>query len=71
MAEKVQVCDWCGASWQLHWKCQIICPNCGAKQDCSDLFVDYDEIQYQSAARRSASPNFHPQQPKEVNYDHG
>lgn len=51
MAEKVQVCDWCGASWQLHWKCQIICPNCGAKQDCSDLFVDYDEIQRQREAR--------------------
>ncbi len=51
MAEKVQVCDWCGANWQLHWKCQIICPNCGAKQDCSDLFVDYDEIQRQREAR--------------------
>ncbi|KAB2864284.1 MAG: hypothetical protein F9K46_04875 [Anaerolineae bacterium] len=51
MTEKVQICDWCGASWQLQWKCQIICPNCGAKQDCSDLFVDYDEIQRQREAR--------------------
>ena len=26
----------------IAWKCQIICPNCGARLDCSDLFVEYD-----------------------------
>lgn len=45
-----QTCDRCGASWQIAWKCQIICPNCGARQDCSDLFVDHDAIA--AAAKR-------------------
>ncbi|MCQ3930687.1 MAG: hypothetical protein DPW16_09515 [Chloroflexi bacterium] len=70
MTEKVQVCDWCGASWQLHWKCQIICPNCGAKQDCSDLFVDYDEIQRQIEARGNILPTIQPTQSNEMNHDH-
>ncbi|CAG0985543.1 hypothetical protein ANRL2_02779 [Anaerolineae bacterium] len=70
MTEKVQVCDWCGASWQLHWKCQIICPKCGAKQDCSDLFVDYDEIQGQIAARGNIVPTIQPTQSNEMNHDH-
>lgn len=40
-----QTCDRCGASWQIAWKCQIICPNCGARQDCSDLFIDHEQVQ--------------------------
>lgn len=50
MPDTVQNCDNCGANWPIHWKCQIICPNCGAKLDCSDLFLDYDEIERRRAA---------------------
>ncbi len=67
MVEQIQVCDWCGASWHLHWKCQIICPNCGAKQDCSDLFVDYDEIQRRQEAR--GLDRFKPVQPGRMERD--
>jgi hypothetical protein len=45
MPQDRQTCDTCGASWPVHWKCQIICPNCGAKQDCSDLFLDYERVE--------------------------
>lgn len=44
---QTQHCDRCNAQWQIYWKCQIICPNCGARQDCSDLFVDTVLVQDQ------------------------
>ncbi|MBI5931109.1 MAG: hypothetical protein HY862_17500 [Chloroflexi bacterium] len=69
MAEQMQSCDWCGASWHIHWKCQIICPTCGAKQDCSDLFVDYDKIQRQREAYPVTSTQVTPTQSSEVNHD--
>lgn len=50
----VQHCDRCGATWTYQWKCQIICPNCGARQDCSDLFVDYDAIRQAHVVQNSA-----------------
>lgn len=39
-----QSCERCGAMWFYKWKCQIVCPNCGARQDCSDLFVDHERV---------------------------
>jgi hypothetical protein len=55
--ENIQKCDVCGASWYIEWKCQIICPNCGSKQDCSDLFLDYEKIQRVRQAHPLATEN--------------
>lgn len=41
----LQHCDRCQAHWNYEWKCQVVCPNCGARQDCSDLFVDHERVQ--------------------------
>jgi uncharacterized Zn finger protein (UPF0148 family) len=55
-----QVCDRCQARWNFEWKCQVICPNCGARQDCSDLFVDHERVRAIRAsikARKPANPD--------------
>jgi PHP family Zn ribbon phosphoesterase len=49
-----QPCDCCGVNVVYEWKCQLICPNCGAKLDCSDLFIEYE------TARDSRASQFRP-----------
>ena len=31
----VILCDICGHE-VIEWNCELICPNCGARRDCSD-----------------------------------
>lgn len=39
--EMVVMCDCCG--WQMvQLHCKIVCPNCGARWDCSDLTLWLD-----------------------------
>ncbi len=39
--EPVYVCDRCGAPMhESH--CKVVCPNCGARWDCSDLSIYTD-----------------------------
>ncbi|MCI0713195.1 MAG: hypothetical protein L0154_23770 [Chloroflexi bacterium] len=40
----IQKCDRCAAQYKfLH--CKLICHNCGARLDCSDLFIDWERVQ--------------------------
>ena len=35
------LCDRCGFE-MIEDKCKVICPNCGARLDCSDLNIYFD-----------------------------
>lgn len=37
---KESCCDRCGWFKQEYRQCRVICPNCHAQLDCSDLFKD-------------------------------
>ncbi len=39
-----QTCDRCGQNYASR-QCKLICENCGAQLDCSDLFIDWKQVQ--------------------------
>ena len=57
----IQICDRCGAQFQSLY-CKLTCDNCGARLDCSDLFIDWDQVQEKRRDRRTK--NTWPEQPE-------
>jgi rRNA maturation endonuclease Nob1 len=39
-----QRCDRCGRAYESR-QCKLVCTNCGARLDCSDLFIDWQQVQ--------------------------
>ncbi len=38
---RVYTCDRCGSE-MIEERCKVVCPNCGARWDCSDLSIYTD-----------------------------
>lgn len=49
-----QTCDRCGQNY-LSRQCRLICENCGAQLDCSDLFIDWNMVQATQTAIEARS----------------
>lgn len=45
-------CDWCGFE-MIQRQCKVICPNCGARWDCSDLTIRLDDAIMPPTARQT------------------
>lgn len=41
--ERKWLCDRCGRPMR-EFACKIACPNCGYRFDCSDLTLNFDEL---------------------------
>lgn len=53
-----QNCDNCGRKY-VSRQCKLACENCGARLDCSDLFIDWQQVQATQldiAQRHTQSP---------------
>lgn len=42
------ICDRCGGQMNER-NCKVTCPNCGNRFDCSDLNLNFDELQKNEA----------------------
>lgn len=49
-----QTCDRCGQNYTSR-QCKLICENCGAQLDCSDLFIDWKQVQAKQKNRENRS----------------
>lgn len=52
-----QTCDRCGQNY-VSRQCKLICENCGAQLDCSDLFIDWQQVEAKQKKNKKRSISY-------------